>query len=470
MSQLWGQLFPLACKLTFFSKFCGALLVIRSKHQHRYHSNGSGVRAAMTVHSMLRLANVPSSETLQVSLAPDFDFRSQEFRLLQLQSRSTAFQEPQWLDALHRDVSSAFAANTVTILVREEHSGHLLLVLPLVRVQRNGKTLLEFADFGLSDYTTPIYRAEDAARLTADASLPQRVRALLPASDAISLTKLATIDPVLAHLFPQARWAQMRVSAYAVGTRSQWSAWREINIEGSLRRELNVKRRRFAKAGPNSFALLKDRHDIDIAFDALRMFRAHRFEQRGGAHDPLQTDAVFSFYKRIATEGVRNGSARTFCLYSSGEPVAVMFGLVFRRTFLLLLVGFDLERFRRLSVGLLAIEDTLRTSVESGDLAYDFTIGDYSYKRQFGAQPTPLYECHVPLTFAGWLLVTQAEITREAKRRLKPLVLAVRRSRVYLSAQRLLKRRPRAPGSKMESCEEAAPDARRMRLALSEEL
>jgi CelD/BcsL family acetyltransferase involved in cellulose biosynthesis len=423
----------------------------------------------MTVHSVQQFAHVTSSEPLRVALVPDFDFRSQEFRLLQLQSRSTAFQEPHWLDALYRDLGRGLGAEAATITVRDAVSGQLLLVLPLVRVRRGARTLIEFADFGLSDYTTPIYRAEEAERLTADASLSLRVQALLPQSDAISFTKLATIDPVLAHLFPRARWARMRVSAYAVDTQRAWSEWRNAKIAGSLRRELDLKRRRFNRAGANSFAVLKDRRDIEAAFEALRKFRAHRFQQRR-ADDPLYSDAVFSFYRKVAIEGAKTGTARTFCLYSAGEPVAVMFGLVSHRTFLLLLVGFDLERFRRHSVGLLAIEDTLRTSVEGGDLAYDFTIGDYSYKTQFGARPSPLYECHVPRTLAGWLIITRAEITREAKRRLKPLVVAFRRSRTYVTAQQWLSRRSRRGGSKMESCEEGGTGPRAMHFALNEEL
>jgi CelD/BcsL family acetyltransferase involved in cellulose biosynthesis len=157
--------------------------------------------------------------------------------------------------------------------------------------------------------------------------------------------------------------------------------------------------------------------EITSVFSALRSFRAHRFAQRGIA-DVIDNEAVFSFYRRVALDGARDGTARTFCLYVSGEPVAVMFGTVHRRRFSLLLVGFDLERYRRLSVGLLAIEDTIRASFESGDEAYDFTIGDYPFKLQFGARSSPLFEWHVPRGTRGF---------REMKRHMKPLVTSVQR-------------------------------------------
>ena len=134
------------------------------------------------------------------------------------------------------------------------------------------------------------------------------------------------------------------------------------------------------------------------------------------------------------------GTARTYALHLSGEPVAVMFGLVHRRVFSLLLVGFDLARYRRLSVGLLAIEDTLRASFEGGDEVYDFTIGDYSFKLQFGARPAPLYEWHVPRTVRGRLAILCIEILREAKRILKPLVLDAQRSLLVATVLRQLNR------------------------------
>ena len=311
-----------------------------------------------------------------------------------------------------------------------------MLVLPLVRCRRNGLTFVEFADFGLCDYLTAVYDPDDAERLVADAALPSRVAALLPPSDVISLTKLAGNDPILDRLFPSARRARMRASAHAVKIGTGWAEWRLATFDRSLRHELDVKRRRFTKAGTPAFKLVEDASEIVRVFDALRNFRSQRFKKRG-TPDVIDSDAVFSFYRRIAIEGAGAGTARTFCLYLSGEPVAVMFGLVHRRTFCLLLVGFDLVRYRRLSVGLLAIEDTLRASIEAGDTVYDFTIGDYAYKLQFGGEPTPLYEWRVARTIRGRLAVFGIEAVRETKRVLKPLVIRARRSPLLATVLRL---------------------------------
>ena len=362
-----------------------------------------------------------TATNLIVAAEPAFDFASKDYRSLHRRSRASAFQGGRWLSALHRDVAPAFGAEPVTLAVRDETDGRLMLVLPMARHRAQGVTFLTFADFGLCDYVGPVYDPADAPLLFADASLPQRLAAALPRHDVLRFTKLADGDPLLERLFPDAYRARMRVSAYPVQIRGGWDEWRTRTLESGFRRDLDMKRRRIVRRGNPTFVLLEDSEEIVRAFDALRRFRAMRFKERG-AHDVIDNEAVFSFYRRIAINGAGDGTARTFCLYLSDEPAAVMFGIVDRGIFSLILVGFDLARYRRLSIGLLAIEDTLRASFASGDRVYDFTIGDYSYKTQFGGQPMPLYEWHFPRTLRGHAAVLAIGAVREAKRLLKPLL------------------------------------------------
>jgi CelD/BcsL family acetyltransferase involved in cellulose biosynthesis len=363
---------------------------------------------------------------LDVSVEPFFDFSSEEYRSLHARSEATAFQAPAWLDELHRFVAPTLEAEPITITVRDIQTGELKLVIPLVYRRLGRLTTLEFCDFGLCDYNAPVYRADEAQRLIADRSLRARVHALLPPTDTISLIKLRGDEQLLEGLFPRAHRAPMRVSSHAIALDTGWDDWRLTRLDQSLRRELDLKRRRMAKAGMPTFLLVQEPNEIISVFAALRIFRAHRFAQRGIA-DVIDNEAVFSFYRRVALDGARDGTARTFCLCVSGEPVAVMFGTVHRRRFSLLLVGFDLERYRRLSVGLLAIEDTIRTSFESRDEVYDFTIGDYPFKLQFGAQSSQLFEWHLARGTRGHLAVVKVAAFREMKRHMKPFVTSVRR-------------------------------------------
>ena len=349
-----------------------------------------------------------------------FDFLSDEYRALHARSSASAFQAPRWLDALHHDVGTALGARAVTVTARDP-AGRLMLVLPLALRHQHSVATLEFADFGLCDYLGPVYDAADLPLLLADTALAERIAAALPRHDVLSLTKLTGEPTLLAHLFPKMQRAQMRISAYPATLAPDWPTWRAERLNASVRRELDMKRRRLVRSGPTEFSLLHDAPAITAAFDALRRYRSARFKAIG-APDVLDVEAIFRFYRRMAIEGAQDGSTRTECLTLAGEPIAVQFGLAQQGVYSMLMIGLDIARHARLSPGLLAIEDSIRSAIEAGDHVYDFTIGDHPYKVQFGAETVPLEEWHRARTLRGHAAVLAIAVVREGKRRLKPLL------------------------------------------------
>ena len=374
----------------------------------------------MTLVTALRDRCEPSTFGNEVAVEPHFDFRSDEYCSLLNRSNAAAFQTALWLETLYRDVAPAFGANPVIVTVREAHSGELLLVLPLVRRRHRQVSVIEFADFGVCDYLRPIYDPADQPRLISDVTLPDRIAALLPC-DIVVLTKVHEYDALLDSLFPQAQVRQMRLSAHPVRLSKDWDKWRSAALPSGFRRDLEIKRRRVAKRGDPAFVLVEDRREIVRVFEALREFRAQRFGERK-VSDILENDALFSFYRNIAIRGANSGLARTYCLYLSGVPCGAAFGLLHRKAFHLLLLGFDVARYRRLSLGLLTIEDTLRASVEAGHSVFDFTIGDYPWKLQFGAASLPLHEWVQTRSIRGQLSLFGTDVIRNVKRSLKTLI------------------------------------------------
>ena len=373
----------------------------------------------MTFVTALRDRSELSTFGNEVAVEPHFDFRSDEYRLLLGRSNATAFQTALWLDTLYRDVAPTFGAEPVVVTVRAAGSGELLLVLPLVR-RHHQVTFVEFADFGVCDYLRPIYDPADQTRLIADATLPGRISSVLPC-DIILLTKVHEYDVLLDRLFPQAQVRRMHLSSHPVRLSRDWDKWRSSALPPGFRRDLEIKRRRVAKRGDPVFTIVEDRREIVRVFEALREFRAQRFGERK-VSDILENDALFSFYRTIAIRGVNSGLARTYCFYLSGVPCAVAFGLVHRKAFHLLLLGFNVVRFRRLSLGLLTIEDTLRATVEAGHSVYDFTIGDYPWKLQFGAESLPMHEWVHARSIRGQLSLFGTDVIRNVKHSLKTLV------------------------------------------------
>ena len=129
---------------------------------------------------------------------------------------------------------------------------------------------LEFADFGLCDYLAPVYDPADLPLLLVDATLPKRIVAALPRHDVLALTKLAGDQTLLASLFPDMHRARMRISAYPAALAPDWPAWRVERLNPSVRRELDMKRRRLDRTGKQAFELLRDADEITRAFETLR--------------------------------------------------------------------------------------------------------------------------------------------------------------------------------------------------------
>src|SRR4029077_10047679 len=276
-----------------------------------------------------------------------------------------------------------------------------------------------FADFDLCDYQNAIYDRSDVSSLLGDSTLPTRVSSCLAPCDFIRLNKLQGNDPVLRALFPNAHRAAMRIGTYPSILESEWGQWRCKNVDQSLQRYLDRKRRRLGRAGQIKFLLVEDRQELVRVFEHVRRFRADRFKELS-AHDVTESDSIFLFYQNAAIDGALHGFSCTYCLYLDGQPISIVFGLRDDRRFWLIFAAFDTKKYRNLSTGLLAIEESIRSCIDMGFSIFDFTLGDHPYKLQFGGKKCPIFEWHIPLTVRGYFGITVLEAIRETKRTVRP--------------------------------------------------
>lgn len=355
------------------------------------------------------------------ALEPNFSFRSPEYAALLARSASHAFQGEAWLDGIVSLLAPALRATPRTVTVRTSDSKRLVLVLPLVRVQRGGLSVIEFADLGASDYNQIIYDPADTTLLLSDSALPGRILDLLAPCDLVSFDKVFGEDHVFEALLRRASRATMRVSTHPLALGGTWEDWRSSTLHERFRRDQDLKRRRLSKKGPLNTTALEDEQAVRESMAQLRRFRARRFEDRSGS-DMLADDAIFAFYQGVALEGVKTGAARVFRMTCGPDTIGVVFGLWAKGRFYYTIPAFDLENYRTYSVGLLMLEDVIKHCIGVGDTIFDFTIGDYGFKQQFGTEAIPLFEFHLPMSVRGRVALHRMGWMREAKRLLKPLL------------------------------------------------
>ncbi len=88
-------------------------------------------------------------------------------------------------------------------------------------------------------------------------------------------------------------------------------------------------------------------------------------------------------------------------LYLDDRPIATMFSLAHRGRYLSLLTGFDFEKFRNYSVGLLLNEDMIADCIAC--TLFDLTIGTEPYKRAFDTHPDVVWTLWNSATVKGHL-------------------------------------------------------------------
>lgn len=317
-----------------------------------------------------------------VAVEPLFNFLSGEYAELFACSRATAFQHPKWLDAIYRRLLPRTAAPLI-ITVRRE--GRLTMTLPLVRRRYGTLRAVEFADFGVSDYASPVASESESAAILNDRNACARIKAAMKPFDVLRIQKLRDDSLPLEHLLGARSRVAMPMSAHAVPLSTDYAAWRAEKISPSYRKELDKKSRQLHRKGTIAFTCVSDPDAIRATFERMKAYRGPRF----GDGDLLQNPTYFDFYLDIA---MQDTIARLYRLTLDGSPIAGVLGLSHNGRFLVILGGFDLTNHKNQSLGSLTFEMVARHCIEMGDTVLDFTIGDEPYKSLFGAQATPVYQ------------------------------------------------------------------------------
>ncbi|WP_152187771.1 GNAT family N-acetyltransferase [Georgenia satyanarayanai] len=358
--------------------------------------------------------------TWAVGREDDFDFGSVEYGDLHARAGSPPFQHGVWLSELYGVLAPRRHARKVVVTVRDA-DGHLVLVLPLVRVRNGPVRVLEHANLGVSDYAEPVVDPREAAALLGDRAVARQVRAALGGFDLLRVAHVPDSPDVFLSMLAGARAVRHHYRTHVIdlpGTVEEWQA----ALEPGFARQLSRRYKRLRPRGEHRLRVVDDPADVEPVMSRMRQFRAVRFGERGGV-DLVQDPDCFAFYCAVARRSLGNGPGRLVTLDVAGEPVVVVLGLANVTTELYVLVGYDLERFRNVSLGLVIVAELARAAIGRGQRQLDLTVGDEPYKADFGARSRPLYEVRVSRTPLG----AAAALLRDGNLRARRLAKAVAR-------------------------------------------
>jgi CelD/BcsL family acetyltransferase involved in cellulose biosynthesis len=340
-----------------------------------------------------------STHGFDVRIENAFDFLSPEYAALFNGSAATAFQHPIWLDGLYGKLVPKVGAKPLIVVVRDRASGTLAMVLPLLRVRRGPIRTVEFADLRVSDYLIPVCTAEVFSDLLGDENTCRQIRRVVRPFDLLRMPKLPDGRIPVENLLAAPRRVSMDTNAYSTVLFAPFEQWRANALDRSYQKELAKKYRQLQKKGTLGFSCCDDGASIAAAMDVMKKFRGPRFQAQGDG-DLLQRAEYFDFYSDVARRGL-GSFVRLYALKLDGNVIAAVLGLHHGDSLLVIMSAFDIAGFKNQSLGALMFEQVARDCIERGDRILDFTIGDESYKRLFGAQPSPMWSVEQAGSAAG---------------------------------------------------------------------
>src|ERR1700744_3477812 len=314
----------------------------------------------------------------------------------------TGFQSCRWLDAWYR----AFDGVTPLIaLITDAATERHVALVPLVHRVQGGIRRIEFADLGLTDYNAPLLGAgaptDPVAARGVCRALIAALRKLPEGADLRRMQKMpAEIDGKPNPLIALGRVGSCSLNGNLIEVGDDLDAYRASIKKMQLPRSWRL----FSRYPGASFEI------VDRVDDALRLLDTMDVQQQARMHAlglefSLNQGPRAEFYRDLVTRSLRDGYAVVSVLKCTEAVVATVFGIRQGRNFVFLRISNAGRRWSHCSPSRLIVERTMAALHQDGVREFDLSIGNYAFKRRFGATPLPLSDVSVALGWRGhpWL-------------------------------------------------------------------
>jgi len=319
-------------------------------------------------------------------------------------SPSTPFQHPQWYAAWYGAFAGTDDVEPLIAVVTDGSTGEQAALLPLIRRRQNGLRVVEFADLDLTDYNAPILG--NAAPRDAKAArafwreLLKALRRVSGGADLIRLRKLpAELDGRPNPLALLAEAGPCYANGNIVTTGDDYDAWR-YTLEKTVRKELERSWRVFTRDPAAAFSLVSDRDEALRILSTTEVQQGTRMQSLG-LDFILNDETCAAFYRNLVRDGVGRGYALTSALTVGDEVVATLLGIRTGSRYVMIRISNAGDKWSNCSPGRLIIERTMAALHKDGVRQFDFSIGNYAYKRRFGVAHWPLVDISAALSWRG---------------------------------------------------------------------
>jgi CelD/BcsL family acetyltransferase involved in cellulose biosynthesis len=309
--------------------------------------------------------------------------------------QETAFQHPHWFEAWY----GAFTeASPLIAIVTDSVTERPIALVPLILRVRHGVRIVEFADLNVTDYNAPMLRVGAALNVAGTRALGQALiaalRELPGGVDLIRLRKMP--EGELNPLATLGRAGSCSLNGNIIATGDDFEAYRTSIKRMQLPRSWRV----FNRHPGAAFRLIDSVDEaleiIDV-MDAQQHARMHKLGLAFSLNDATHS----KFYRDLVRRGLSEGYAVVSALTCDEGVVATVLGIKQGGSFVFLRISNGGERWRSCSPSRLIIEQTMAALHAQGLRRFDLSIGNYPFKRRFGAVQLRLTDASIALTWRG---------------------------------------------------------------------
>ena len=333
---------------------------------------------------------------------------------------STPFQDPRWLDAWYRAFANFDSVEPLIAIISDAATLQQVALLPLIRRVQDGVRIIEFADLDLTDYNAPMLDGAAAPRdaRTARALWHDLLAALkrLPGgADLIRLRKMPVElerQPNPLALLDGA--SPCPLNGNVVTTADDFDVYR-YSLGRTVRKELERSWRVFTRYPGAAFQIVADQDEALRVLSTMEIQQGARM-QHLGLNFILNNETSAAFYRHIVGENLRSGYAVLSALTVGEEVIATLLGVRSGQRYVMVRISNAGEKWSNCSPGRLIIGRTMAALHRDGVRSFDFSIGNYTYKRRFGVAPVALVDITAALSWRGIPYALRDRAVRELRR------------------------------------------------------
>ena len=184
-----------------------------------------------------------------------------------------------------------------------------------------------------------------------------------------------------------------------VATGEDFDAWR-FTLERTVRKELERSWRVFTRDPAAAFKIITDKDEALRVLSTMETQQGDRM-QHLGLNFVLNDETYAAFYRNLVHDNVANGYAVLSALTVGDEVVATLLGIRQGARYVMVRISNAGEKWSNCSPGRLIIERTMAALHKDGIRQFDFSIGNYAYKRRFGVARIALVDFTAALSWRG---------------------------------------------------------------------